>query len=164
MAIKKAMKGTKLANRGFDMPGASQRMPHFYLRYAGAWLLLLLGASSCSSISIKPLGPVPWEGKFVGTDHRYYLYLEAPEPEEPDLIDVYTTPSGRSKDDSDAVFSLFRIRGERAFSTHVRRALENSCPQEMRRGSDGIQLIDRCGGAIDYSGFYRRESNEGGGR
>lgn len=133
------------------------------LGFGGA-LLLLCGAASCSSIPSKPLGPVPWAGKFVGADRRYDLYLEVLDPEEPDLIDVYMVPFGRSKEDEAVVLKLFRVRGDQAFSTHVRRALENSCPKEMRRGSDGIQLIDRCGGAIDYSGFYRRESDEDRGR
>lgn len=118
-----------------------------------ALLLFLSGALSCASSS-KSRGPVPWNGKFVGVDHRHDLYVETLDSEEPDLIGVYFVVAGRSQDDPDAEFSLFRVRGDRASSTHARRALENSCPKEMRRGADGIQLIDPCGAAVDYSGFY----------
>jgi len=118
------------------------------------FLTAFIGLFACSNLPTQPPAPVPWVGKFTAIDHRFDLYIEAPDPADPNLVGTYLTPVGKSKDDPDSFFRLFRLSGDSAFSTHVRRALEKECPHEMHRNSRGIELIDLCGGAVDQSGFY----------
>lgn len=126
------------------------------LLVSGGVVVVFLGLVSCAGIQSKPDEPVSWSGKFTRADQQYDLYIEAPSSEERALtITTYFVPFGKSPQTKDAYLTLFRVRGDLAFSTHVRHVLEEDCPKEMRARADGIEVTDRCGGTIDFSGFYR---------
>lgn len=120
------------------------------------FFLAIIALVFCTTFTTKPKHMVPWAGRFKGTHQPFDLFIETPDADVPTLIFTWYILSGKDTQDDSSRITLFRIHGDKALSTHVRKALENDCPHEMHRSIEGIQLIDLCGSLHNESGFFKR--------